>query len=94
VGDQLGDQPLPAEEVCGIIWLEAGQALVGTDRRGRVVDLLCGWALGSYQARDPLTVLVQLMQIDEIAAELGLDQTQVPRLLTIWPAASWTWFAA
>jgi hypothetical protein len=42
-----------------------------------VVDLLCGRALGGYQARDPLTVLLQLMQIDEIAAELGLDQTQV-----------------
>jgi hypothetical protein len=75
VGDQLGDQPLPAEEIGGVAGFEAGQALVGTDRRRRpVLRRLVRLTLTGRQPRDLFAVLAE---VDHVVGQLGLDRLQV-----------------
>jgi hypothetical protein len=69
VGDQLGDQPLPAEKEPGIIGFVAAQALVGADHP-------CQRVL-SIPPSGLLLARAQFLQVDHVGGQLGLDQAQV-----------------
>ena len=69
-GDELGDEPLAAEEVVGIHRLEARQTLERTDalggdtsRRGRAGERAC--------------LLARELEVDHLAGQLGLDLAEV-----------------
>ena len=69
-GDELGDQPLAAEEVVGVDGLEARQTLERADALG------CR-ASRRVRARERPRLLAHELEVDHLACQLGLDLAQV-----------------
>ena len=69
-GDELGDEPLAAEEVVGIDGLEARQTLERADSLGRR-------ASRRVRARERPRLLTHELEVDHLAGQLGLDLAQV-----------------
>ena len=69
-GDELGHEPLPAEEVVGIDRLEARQALERADSFGRDAGR-------GVRARESPRLLARELEVDHLACQLGLDLAQV-----------------
>ena len=69
-GDELGDEPLAAEEVLGIHRLEARETLERADPLG-------GHAGRGGRAREGPRLLAHELEVDHLAGQLGLDLAQV-----------------
>ncbi len=69
-GDELGDEPLAAEEVVGIDRLEARETLERADSLGR-------HAGRGGRARESPRLLARELEVDHLAGQLGLDLAQV-----------------
>ena len=69
-GDELGDEPLAAEEVVGIDRLEARETL-------ERAYSLSGHAGRSHRARESARLLAHVLKVDHLARQLGLDLAQV-----------------
>ena len=69
-GDELGHEPLAAEEVVGVDRLEARETLERTDPLGR-------HAGRRHRARESPRLLAYELEVDHLAGQLGLDLAQV-----------------
>ena len=69
-GDELGDEPLAAEEVVGIDRLEARETLERADPLG-------GNAGRGVRARESPRLLARELEVGHLAGQLGLDLAQV-----------------